>query len=578
MKHVRPLALLLLLLAACGGEHTDPGPEVGKGLRIVSGNAQVGAVMGELPQPIVVRVVDDAGRPLVGRAVSFDLAASGGELIAGTDVSDEHGEVSGRWTLGPATGRQSLEARATDPATGEKFVATFTATALAAAPASIAITAGNDQIGSAGVPLDDLLEVVVRDAHGNGVSGVAVKWTASEVGGAVAESDTTDSKGTARARWTLGKQGPSEANAAAGPLSALFTARRGIRLASIVTGVLHTCGLDAQGAAYCWGTNSHAELGVLGFSGTRIPTRLLGNLVFRSISAGATHTCALTANGSAYCWGDAYHGQVGVPGVFYAEVPTPVSGGLFFSAIAAGHSITCAIQSQSGALYCWGWFSWTSETSTPELIDDREVFASLHTSGTHSCALTVDGSAYCWGANSSGQLGTGDVLLRTLPTPVIGGLRFVSIRTGWGSTCAITSSGEGYCWGGGAWGELGSGSPATSMVLEPTPVNTASRFTRLWSGELSSCALAEGGAVRCWGQGSHFELGNARTANEYSPVPVSGSLVFAELAGGVGYRHVCALTPAGLAYCWGDNREGQLGATDPLHPNAISVPTLVPVP
>jgi alpha-tubulin suppressor-like RCC1 family protein len=82
----------------------------------------------------------------------------------------------------------------------------------------------------------------------------------------------------------------------------------------------------------------------------------------------------------------------------------------------------------------------------------------------HTCGLTSAGAAYCWGDNSSGQLGDGSTTSRSTPIPVSGGLSFSAIIAGSLHSCALTSAGAAYCWGWNFYGQLGDGSTADSSV------------------------------------------------------------------------------------------------------------------
>src|SRR5256885_5187018 len=78
------------------------------------------------------------------------------------------------------------------------------------------------------------------------------------------------------------------------------------------------------------------------------------------------------------------------------------------------------------------------------------TYALVSSGGYHTCGLTLDGVAYCWGDNTAWQLGTGgDKSTRGTPTPVAGGLHFASLGAGGFPTCALTAAGAADCWGGG---------------------------------------------------------------------------------------------------------------------------------
>jgi hypothetical protein len=170
------------------------------GVRIVSGNEQVGSPGSTLPQPLVVDVVDGSGNPVIGAAVTWVVTAGGGSLDPTTGTTDESGRSSTTWTLGPGIGANTAQAIVSG--VGQ---AVFTATASAGDPDDIIIVSGNDQRGQAGTRLANDLVVQVVDAADNPVPGVTVTWRVESGGGSVAPRTTnTGADGRASTAWTLG--------------------------------------------------------------------------------------------------------------------------------------------------------------------------------------------------------------------------------------------------------------------------------------------------------------------------------------------------------------------------------------
>ena len=86
----------------------------------------------------------------------------------------------------------------------------------------------------------------------------------------------------------------------------------------------------------------------------------------------------------------------------------------------------------------------------------------LSAGSDHTCGLTPDGSAYCWGANGSGQLGDGTTPARLPQAVVSGGVRFQSLSAGDDYTCGLDAGGLAYCWGANGSGQLGDGTLSES--------------------------------------------------------------------------------------------------------------------
>jgi alpha-tubulin suppressor-like RCC1 family protein len=170
------------------------------------------------------------------------------------------------------------------------------------------------------------------------------------------------------------------------------------------------------------------------------------------------------------------------------------------------------------------------------------TFASVASSRTHSCALTPAGTAYCWGVNSSGELGDSSTTDRNLPTAVSGGLIFTSIAVGRSTTCGLVADGSAFCWGANTAGQFGDGTTTTRMV--PTPAAIGHKFTSIGFSDPAQlppyevCGLETTGAVFCWGR------------NNSTPIAVAPGFSFTQLSAGIG-GSFCGIVTSGDAYCWG---------------------------
>ena len=233
------------------------------------------------------------------------------------------------------------------------------------------------------------------------------------------------------------------------------------------------------------------------------------------------------------------------------------------TAVSAGSDHTCAITS-TGTAYCWGSNSagqlgtGTTETQTTPVPVSGGLNLSLIALGVgHSCGLTSAGAAYCWGDNGNGQLGDSSTTSSSSPVAVSGGLNFKALALGEAHSCGLTSAGAAYCWGDNLYGVLGNDSLA--IITTPLPVSGGFDFSAIAAGRNHSCGLAGAGAAYCWGDDSFGMLGDgtASWAVISTPVAVVGGLSFSTIA--LGGWHTCGLTSSGAAYCWGINSDGELG-------------------
>jgi hypothetical protein len=272
---------------------------------------------------------------------------------------------------------------------------------------------------------------------------------------------------------------PIDINPNVGPSWVPVAVPGGLTFKSVSAGVYHTCGLAPSGAAYCWGNNGAGQLGN-GSVGSfdSVPVVVSGGLTFAAVGAGYQYTCGLTTSGAAYCWGDNDYGELGNGNTTFSPVPVPVSGGLSFVALSTGYFHACGL-TQGGAAYCWGGNfagelgnGTTQQSTTPVAVSGGLRFASISAGQWTTCGVTTGGTAYCWGSNGYGQIGNAAGAFtgtpNPTPVPVSGGLTFASVSPGYLHTCGVTTQGAAYCWGDNSEGELGDGS--TTIHSTPVPV------------------------------------------------------------------------------------------------------------
>ena len=191
---------------------------------------------------------------------------------------------------------------------------------------------------------------------------------------------------------------------------------------------------------------------------------------------------------------------------------------------------------------------------TPE-VSGGLSFTGVSAGGWHSCGLTGEGRAYCWGAGREGRLGNDSGNDSARPVPVAGGLRFRSLSAGIRHTCGLTEAGEAWCWG----GVLGTGRSRAGIdpdnAFTPVAVAKDLRFTSIDAGDALTCALTGEGEAWCWGSG---EAAAWDRREHVVAVAVPGRLRFRSISVGLG-EHACGLSTNGRAYCWGVNESGELG-------------------
>ncbi len=258
-----------------------------------------------------------------------------------------------------------------------------------------------------------------------------------------------------------------------------------------------SCAITLGGIPYCYG---NAERGQLG-GGPGVVDTVTGSApgLWSHIATGQRHACAVPRStdpraNRVWCWGANDNGQLGL-GDFADRhfMVGPVGGG-------AGIAFDST---------------------------------SLVAGGLHTCALevgvaTVDRKAWCWGSNGFGQLGTGSGVGSNLATPQAVSIAsvpgFTRLYAGEFHTCGLTSTGDAWCWGRNTSGQLGDGTLASAAA--PVAVNNPGgplKFRNLALGELFTCGVATttgagpsqvgtpgtAGTVYCWGDNEYGQLGRS---------------------------------------------------------------------
>jgi len=259
------------------------------------------------------------------------------------------------------------------------------------------------------------------------------------------------------------------------------------------------------------------------------------------LAAGGTHTCAVLPGIGVKCWGHNEDFQLGL-------------GDNQNRGDAAGEMGPFLIPADLG-----------SAANATEASACR----------THSCALREDGQIACWGLDHEfftplfKPLGN----LPDLNFDDFGDLKAVAIAAGFSHRCAIFQDNSARCWGYPDDGQLGLG--PVEGVVEPSlllglDLGTGKRATAMYAAEGHTCAILQGGSLKCWGRNDTGQLGLGDVKNRGDDDFEMGNLL-PEIKLGAGRsaiavsaakENTCALLDDGAVKCWGFNASGQLGLGD----------------
>ncbi|MFA5775589.1 MAG: fibronectin type III domain-containing protein [Ilumatobacteraceae bacterium] len=335
---------------------------------------------------------------------------------------------------------------------------------------------------------------------------------------------------------------------------------------AIATGAAHACALLDNNTIKCWG---YGVDGALGYGDTTTrgitaasmgdslgPVDLGNGRTARSITAGAQHTCALLDNGTVKCWGRGTSGQLG-RGDTQTRGDGPGEMGDSATAIALGSGRTAK---------------------------------AIAAGANHTCALLDNDSIKCWGDNSYGQLGQGNLaaigdgvgasVSAAAAIDLGSGRSAKAIAAGDAHTCALLDDGTVKCWGSGSNGRLGSGDTVDlgddpgemGDALIPVSLGTGRTAIALTAGASHTCALLDNYVVKCWGNGFDGRLGYGNQNEKGGlPMELGDNLAAVPLGTGrtaravvAGAAHTCAILDDNSLKCWGNGGNGRRGSSSTL--------------
>ena len=379
---------------------------------------------------------------------------------------------------------------------------------------------------------------------GNGVDGAAAAggvWGCSaQVSAGVQHTCARKTDGTL---WCWGGNTSGElgnGTRARSESSPVHVAELGSDVVDVAAGVLHTCARKTDGTLWCWGENSSGQVG----DGTMLDEKLspvgvvaIGSDVAR-VAVGNSQTCAVKTDGTLWCWGIVRAGD-GTP-LTQHLLPVPLTA-LGSEVVEVDIDFHICVRKSDGTLWCWG-DNENGEngdgTSESPLLEAAHVaplgndVAEVAIGFGHSCARKTDGTLWCWGRNNHGQVGDGTAegpKLQPVQVAALGN-HVVEVSAGSGNTCARKTDGTLWCWGKNSVGELGDGTIEGPKLSPVHVAELGSDVVEVAVGSGRTCARKGDGTLWCWGGNELGQLGDGTTEGRpcgdtvCQPAPVAVAL------------------------------------------------------
>jgi len=323
--------------------------------------------------------------------------------------------------------------------------------------------------------------------------------------------------------WGLGTSGQLGDNTATSKSNPVQTIAQGNNWKQVACGSNNlgngfTAAIKTDGTLWCWELGTSGQLGDNTATSKSSPVQTVTfGTNWKQVSGGSTHTVAIKTDGTLWLWGSNFGGQL-------------------------GDNTT------------------TARSSPVQTVTFDTNWKQVSGGSTHTVAIKTDGTLWLWGANTNGQLGDNTTTNRSSPVQTVAfGTNWKQVTCGSNHTAAIKTDGTLWCWGENSSGQLGDNT-ATS---KSSPVQTVTFGTNWKQVTISAqsnhtVAIKTDGTLWLWGSNAGGQLGDNTTTNRSSPVQtVTFSTNWKQVSGG--FALTAAIKADGTLWLWGTNTNGQLG-------------------
>ena len=280
---------------------------------------------------------------------------------------------------------------------------------------------------------------------------------------------------------------------------------------------------------------------------------------------------ATLSYGELWMWGYNNFGQLGDNSIVNRSLPVQtITGGTDWSRVVTSYTSSAAIKSD-GTLWCWGKGTEgqlgdntaITKSSPIQTVAGGTTWSSVAIGYNFCGGVKTDGTLWMWGNNASGQLGDNTIVSKSSPVQTIaGGSIWSSVSCGYGHAAAIKTDGTLWTWGNqGYWAGARGGLGDNTLTNRSSPVQTVAggtNWSKVSAGYGATSAIKRDGTLWVWGNNLAGMLGTNDTIHRSSPVQT--------VAGGTNWmlvsitsNNAVALKTDNSLWVWGSNNVGQLG-------------------
>ena len=316
-----------------------------------------------------------------------------------------------------------------------------------------------------------------------------------------------------------------------------------------------------------WGGNTEGQLGDNTASSKSNPIQTVtGGINWKQVACGSYFTAAIKTDNTLWSWGSNSNGHMGDNTITVRSSPVQtVTFGTNWKQVFCGYATVCSVKTD-GTLWCWGDNSGgqigdntsTKRSSPVQTIAFGTNWKQVSGGKLHTACIKTDGTLWTWGDNTSGQLGDNTSTKRSSPVQTIAfGTNWKQVFCGYAHTIATKTDGTLWVWGLNSNGQIGD----NTIANYSSPVQTVT-FGSTWKqasgGKLHTACVKTDGSLWIWGNNDQGQLGDNTIIKRSSPVQTiafgtNWKQVFC------GYRSTTAIKTDGSLWLWGNNGYGQLG-------------------